>query len=146
MSSKIVEEVKDAYSKSPHPSRIKALVMTNPHNPIGGCYSPTILQDLMKFCKTKGLHYISVEIFAMSAFGGEEGFTSALSLVHDGEESPMDPRHVHVIYSMSKDFGSAGLRMVRCCFSHSTALLSLQYANFVSYLHVQPASHASIFK
>ncbi|KAJ8071231.1 hypothetical protein OCU04_001566 [Sclerotinia nivalis] len=66
----------------------------------------------MKFCKEKGLHYISDELFAMSDFGEEKEFVSALALVGDGEgeESPMDASKVHVIYSMSKDFGAAGIR------------------------------------
>jgi len=113
LSSDIVAEVKTAYSSAPDPKRIKALLVTNPHNPIGRCYSPSTLRELMAFCQEKGLHYISDEVFAMSVFGGEgdEKFTSALALVDDGEESPIDANRVHVIYSMSKDFGSAGIRM-----------------------------------
>ena len=117
LSSDIVAEVKTAYSSAPDPKRIKALLVTNPHNPIGRCYFPSTLRELMAFCQEKGLHYISDEVFAMSVFGGEgdEKFTSALALVDDGEKSPIDANRVHVIYSMSKDFGSAGIRMVCHC-------------------------------
>lgn len=109
--------VKDGYSIAPDPKRIKALLVTNPHNPIGRCYRPLVLRELMGFCKEKGLHYISDEVFATSAFGrdAEEKFTSALALVSDDEVSPMNPSQVHVIYSMSKDFGAAGTRMVSHC-------------------------------
>lgn len=99
--------------------------MANPHNPTGHCYSASVIRELMVFCKDNGLHYISDEIFAMSSFRREEEgqFTSTLSLISDNKESPMDPSRLHVIYSMSKDWGSPGLRMVSCqknsccCFS-----------------------------
>ncbi|KAF7911780.1 uncharacterized protein EAE98_011895 [Botrytis deweyae] len=109
----IVAAVKKAYSSAQDSTRIKALLMANPHNPTGKCYPSSVIRELMVFCKDNGLHYISDEIFAMSSFSkDEEGqFTSALSLVSDNEESPMDPSRLHVIYSMSKDWGSPGLRM-----------------------------------
>jgi len=105
--------VRNAYSSALNPKRIKALLITNPHNPIGSYYTPSVLRDLMRFCEDKKLHYISDEVYAMSAFGGvgDDHFTSGLALVADEETSPMDPRRLHVIYSMSKDFGCAGIRM-----------------------------------
>ncbi|KAI9647508.1 hypothetical protein NHQ30_003893 [Ciborinia camelliae] len=109
----IVAAVKEAYSNAQDSKRIKALLMANPHNPTGHCYPASVIRELMVFCKEKDIHYISDEIFAMSAFRTEEAgqFTSALSLVGDDKESPMDPSRVHVIYSLSKDWGAPGLRM-----------------------------------
>jgi hypothetical protein len=71
----------------------------------------------MGFCKEKGLHYISDEVFALSAFrrDADEKFTSALVLVSDDEVSPMNPSQVYVIYRISKDFGAAVTRMVSHC-------------------------------
>jgi aspartate/methionine/tyrosine aminotransferase len=88
--------------------------MTNPHNPIGCCYPESILRELMAFCKEKDIHYISDEIFAMTAFSDKEDekFISALSLVNMSEAGAMNPSRVHILYSLSKDFGAAGLRMV----------------------------------
>ncbi|ESZ91293.1 hypothetical protein SBOR_8327 [Sclerotinia borealis F-4128] len=109
----IVAAVKAAYFNAQDSKRVKALLMANPHNPTGHCYPSSVIRELMIFCEGKGLHYISDEIFAMSSFRTEEErkFTSALSLVDNDKESPMDPSRVHVIYSMSKDWGSPGLRM-----------------------------------
>ncbi|KAM0304914.1 hypothetical protein ACHAO8_011367 [Botrytis cinerea] len=109
----IVAAVKKAYFSAQDTTRIKALLMANPHNPTGHCYSASVIRELMVFCKDNGLHYISDEIFAMSSFRREEEgqFTSTLSLISDNKESPMDPSRLHVIYSMSKDWGSPGLRM-----------------------------------
>lgn len=114
------------------PKKIKALLITNPHNPVGRCYTPSVLRKLMAFCHSVGLHYISDEVFGLTDFveeklkgeekgreAEEEGFKSALEFVNDGKESPMDLKRVHVIYSMSKSFGLAGIRMV----CGSTALI-----------------------
>jgi len=115
LSGDVVNAIRNAYFAAPNPERIKALLVTNPHNPIGRSYSPSVLCDLMKFCNEKKLHYISDEVYAMSAFGkvGDENFTSALSLVDDAATSPINLNRLHVIYSMSKDFGCAGIRMAR---------------------------------
>ncbi|KAF7872239.1 hypothetical protein EAF04_003163 [Stromatinia cepivora] len=98
LSNSIVDAIKIAYHNASDPSRVKAFLMADPHNPTG--------QRL-----EKGLHYISDELFAMSDFGEEKEFVSALALVEggEGEESPMHASKVHVIYSMSKDFGAAGI-------------------------------------
>ncbi|TVY17748.1 putative aminotransferase aclI [Lachnellula arida] len=143
LSSDIVAEVKTAYARAPDPKRIKALLMTNPHNPIGRCYSPSTLRELMAFCQEKGLHYISDEVFGMSAFGGEgdEKFTSALALVDHGEESPINVNRVHVIYGMSKDFGSAGIRMA-CLVSPSNRLV-LEGSMLANY--IQTSVFSSIY-
>ena len=134
LTSEVVFAVKTAYSSVLDSTRIKSLLVTNPHNPIGRCYSPSLLKELMAFCKDKGLQYISDETFAMSAFGSErEGvFTSALAIVDGEKESPISPNSVHVIYSMSKDFCCAGARMVRYIHSMFTARLKENQGCIVS--------------
>ncbi|THV52875.1 hypothetical protein BGAL_0065g00030 [Botrytis galanthina] len=109
----IVAAVNKAYFSAQDTTRIKVLLMANPHNPTGHCYSASVIRELMVFCKDNGWHYISDEIYAMSSFRKEEEdqFTSTISLVSDNKESPMDPSRLHVICSMSKDWGSPGLRM-----------------------------------
>ncbi|KAH8597079.1 pyridoxal phosphate-dependent transferase [Bisporella sp. PMI_857] len=120
LSEDIVAAVKDAYSKSPESARIKALLVTNPHNPRGKCYSPSVLRNLISFCQEKSIHYISDEVYALSTFPSErdEKFESALSLVDDTAEALIEKERVHVIYSMSKDFGMPGLRL-GCLVSHN---------------------------
>lgn len=61
-------------------TRIKALVMTNPNNPLGQCYPQGVLQEALDFCRDAGLHYISDELYALSQLGTGSGFVSALSL------------------------------------------------------------------
>lgn len=70
----------------------------------------------MSFCHKRNLHYISDEIFALCAFNSPSvPFVSALSLLDNpsGERADAIRRsHVHVIWSLSKDLGSPGVRMV----------------------------------
>lgn len=61
-------------------TRIKALVMTNPNNPLGQCYPEEVLQEVLDFCRDAGLHYISDELYALSQMGKGSSFVSALSL------------------------------------------------------------------
>lgn len=94
---------------------IKALVLANPHNPLGRCYSRTVLEECLRFCNTRGIHFVSDEVFALSTFECPDlpdatHFTSALSL--DAAAVGCDPSRVHVIWSMSKDFGSSGIKLV----------------------------------
>lgn len=94
---------------------IKALLLTNPQNPFGQCYPRAVLQECIKFCQAHNIHYISDEVYGLSGFQGDEfknsiAFTSALAI--DLVDLDCDPWRVHVMWSISKDFGSSGLRMV----------------------------------
>ncbi|KZF23925.1 aminotransferase GliI [Xylona heveae TC161] len=95
-----------ALKSSPVP--VKAVLVCNPHNPLGRCYPRETLQAMVDFCSRNSLHYISDEVYALSLHRPVEHdyvpFTSALSL--DGGKGL-----VHVIYSLSKDFGCSGLRL-----------------------------------
>ncbi|KAF2155520.1 putative aspartate aminotransferase [Myriangium duriaei CBS 260.36] len=96
-------------------NRIKAVMICNPHNPLGRCYSKRFLVGLLKLCQTYQIHLISDEIYALSVWRTGEGspsplcgFTSVLALNTSGI---IDPSLVHVIWGVSKDLGSNGLRM-----------------------------------
>ncbi|KAI1385379.1 acc synthase [Hypoxylon trugodes] len=91
---------------------IRALIICNPHNPLGQCYPRETLIALMRLCAAKGIHLISDEIYALSTYEYDdrpsEKFVSALSIDLTGIISP---DQVHVLYGMAKDFGAAGLRL-----------------------------------
>ncbi|TVY89872.1 putative aminotransferase [Lachnellula willkommii] len=91
---------------------IKALVLCNPHNPLGRCYPVETLKALFALCEKYNLHLVSDEIYALSVFDVEGAartpFTSVLSIDPTGV---MDPGRIHVMYGMSKDFGAAGIRL-----------------------------------
>lgn len=152
----------EAYKNAPNKSRIKALVITNPHNPLAQCYPKWVLLEIMQFCAEHDLQYVSDELYGMSDLqrlgegggGGATPFISALSLdtsraeqstdklsgnvidesVLDNQVNPNEESNaegcfsklarckklrIHVIWSLSKDFGSSGLRMVspRCLYA-----------------------------
>ena len=91
---------------------VRALLICNPHNPLGRCYTREALVELLRLCGRKSIHLISDEIYALSTYGREddepETFTSVLSIDVKGL---VDREHVHVLYGMSKDFGAAGMRL-----------------------------------
>ncbi|KAJ5523236.1 acc synthase [Penicillium frequentans] len=91
---------------------IKALIICNPHNPLGRCYPRESLVGLLRLCASKGIHLISDEIYALSVYKRydrpSEAFMSVRSIDFTGI---INPDQVHVLYGMSKDFGAGGLRL-----------------------------------
>ncbi|GLA43199.1 hypothetical protein AnigIFM63309_000926 [Aspergillus niger] len=105
--------------------RVKALLLCSPHNPLGRCYSDDVLKEYMKFCSRNRLHLISDEIYALSVWENprlpdELRFKSILSF---NIEEFMDPKMVHVVWGLSKDFGSTGLRIGCLISKHNRMLL-----------------------
>ncbi|OOF91836.1 hypothetical protein ASPCADRAFT_518229 [Aspergillus carbonarius ITEM 5010] len=109
-----IDEYERAYAAAKSNGvRIKAVLLCSPHNPLGRCYSEDILKEYMRFCSRNGLHLISDEIYAMSVWRNPRmsdapGFKSILSM---NVREFMDPSMVHVVWGLSKDFGSTGLRI-----------------------------------
>ncbi|KAF2468469.1 1-aminocyclopropane-1-carboxylate synthase 7 [Lindgomyces ingoldianus] len=134
MTPAVVDAIKETYLQASDPSRIKAVVITNPHNPLGQCYPPQVLRQIMDFCHEHSLHYISDEVYGLSEFDdlcttGEKfvsalallpkpdgtadngGGNSALSVQNSSEVTLLDRSRVHVVWGASKDFGSSGIRL-----------------------------------
>ncbi|KAI3318157.1 PLP-dependent transferase [Xylariaceae sp. AK1471] len=91
---------------------IRALMICNPHNPLGHCYPRETLVGLLQLCARKRIHLISDEIYALSVYRRHdresEVFTSVRAIDFSGI---IDPRQVHILYGMSKDFGAGGMRL-----------------------------------
>jgi aspartate/methionine/tyrosine aminotransferase len=110
----LISALEDAYQNSPY--KIRALVLSNPHNPLGRCYTKSVLEDCVKFCHKRNIHFISDEVFALSTFECPQlpdgaTFVSALSL--DVASLGCNPALVHTVWSPSKDFGASGIKLVR---------------------------------
>ncbi|GIJ86444.1 hypothetical protein Asppvi_005333 [Aspergillus pseudoviridinutans] len=120
----LIAALTQAFDKSP--CRIRALVITNPGNPLGQCYSQEALRRCAQFCQQLNLHLVCDELYALSCFRPDEvkanGFTSILSL--DLESCGVDPSRVHTVWSLSKDFGCSGLRL-GCTISQANPTLLL---------------------
>lgn len=115
----LLPSLQAAYDFSADKSRIKAVLICNPHNPLSRCYPKKALVECMEFCQERGLHLISDEIYALSPLNGTPSgspqFVSALSLteplVPEGAVK-IDPSRVHIVWAASKLFGSSGFRVV----------------------------------
>ncbi|KAL2267249.1 hypothetical protein VTJ83DRAFT_4526 [Remersonia thermophila] len=93
--------------------KVRAVLVTNPHNPLGRCYPAETLLEIASFCGRHGLHLISDEIYAKSVFQNPKArspvpFVSILSL---DLADRIDSQLVHVLYGASKDFCANGLRL-----------------------------------
>ncbi|MEZ4647625.1 MAG: aminotransferase class I/II-fold pyridoxal phosphate-dependent enzyme [Candidatus Eisenbacteria bacterium] len=82
---------------------IRALLFTNPDNPLGRVASVDQLQQLRAWAEARRIHLVLDEIYALTVFG-ERPFVSGASLEGGLGE------FVHVVWAFSKDFGASGLR------------------------------------
>ncbi|KAK4973363.1 hypothetical protein LTR42_005348 [Elasticomyces elasticus] len=93
--------------------KVKAVMITNPHNPLGKCYPPDTIKAIAAFCEKHSLHYLSDEIYANSVFVNDRypkatTFHSVLSVDLD---NVIRPHLIHVLYGAAKDFCANGLRL-----------------------------------
>jgi aspartate/methionine/tyrosine aminotransferase len=92
--------------------RVKAVLVCNPQNPLGRYYPSKTLKALLRFCEKWDLHYISDEVYALSRHARndevvkDDVFHSILSF------ADVNGKKIHVVYSLSKDFGCSGVRLV----------------------------------
>lgn len=101
---------------------VRALLITNPNNPLGIIYKQETVQAMLCWCLENKIHYVSDEIYALSVYKSSNGnpktnaFVSALTvangLVESGlfDQADMD-MFVHLVYGMSKDWCASGLRV-----------------------------------
>lgn len=146
----VVDAFRNAAEKSSH--KVRGLLFCNPQNPSGHIYSVKVLDALLQYCEETNIHFVSDEIYALSTFGrislppGTQGFgqkfespaTEFVSVLsRDLHELGVSGSRVHVIYSLSKDFGCSGIRFVslgRSRPSSSPILLPLRVGTSLTFL------------
>lgn len=96
-----IEDYQNALATSDAP--VRALLLTNPSNPLGTVASARQLEELWTWAEGHGIHVVFDEIYALSVFG-DAAFTSAASV----RESLGD--RAHIVWAFSKDFAASGLR------------------------------------
>lgn len=107
--------------------RVAGIILVNPHNPLGQCYSRNAVEAMMKLCQRHQIHLISNEIYGLSTYKSAanadnsnlHAFESILSINPAGL---IDPALVHMIWGMSKDFGGNGLRIGFTISQHNAKL------------------------
>ncbi|KAK0565889.1 hypothetical protein OC844_000997 [Tilletia horrida] len=107
--------------------RVKAVLLCQPHNPIGRCYDRAAVIAYGRFCQKHDLHLVSDEIYALSTFATSDNaepqpFVSALSI--DWEAEGVHPSRISVIYSASKDTGMNGIRVGALVTQHNPDLMA----------------------
>ncbi|KAM9495770.1 1-aminocyclopropane-1-carboxylate synthase-like protein 1 isoform 1-T3 [Clarias gariepinus] len=83
---------------------IKAVILVNPHNPLGEIYTSEEMISFLNCAKRHELHAVVDEVYMLSVFDGT--FNSILSL----QRLP-DPQRTHVMWGISKDFALSGVRV-----------------------------------
>eukprot|EP01018_Ginkgo_biloba_P012779 Gb_22779 [translate_table: standard] len=86
---------------------VRALLISNPSNPVGNTLDSDTLFTLLEFAREKNIHFISDEIYAGSVYASPQ-FTSVAEVVDSGN---FDKSKVHIIYGISKDLGLPGFRV-----------------------------------
>ncbi|XP_067850114.1 1-aminocyclopropane-1-carboxylate synthase-like protein 1 isoform X1 [Heptranchias perlo] len=111
-------------------TRVKAMILTNPHNPLGDCYSATEMKEFLEFAKRYKLHVIVDEVYMLTVFGDVGSFHSVL-----GFDKLPDPERTHVMWGISKDFAASGIR-VGTLYTENTDVISA--LGQLSYFHGVP--------
>ena len=98
---------RDAF-KSGRCTRIRALLLTNPNNPVGNVYKREELEAIVEWCATHHIHLVSDEVYATTIFNPKATFVSVVAVA---ASRGVDPNYIHVIYGLSKDFAMSGFRV-----------------------------------
>ncbi|XP_066525560.1 1-aminocyclopropane-1-carboxylate synthase-like protein 1 [Hoplias malabaricus] len=85
---------------------VRAIILVNPHNPLGEIYTAEEMTSFLNFAKRHELHAIVDEVYMLSVFDEDDTFHSVLSL----ERIP-DAQRTHVMWGISKDLAMAGMRV-----------------------------------
>ncbi|CAK9156581.1 unnamed protein product [Ilex paraguariensis] len=97
-----------AYSKAQEANiKVKGLLITNPSNPLGTILDRETLRSVLSFTNKKNIHLVCDEIYAATVFN-KPGFISIAEII---EEMECNRDLVHIVYSLSKDFGFPGFRV-----------------------------------
>jgi aspartate/methionine/tyrosine aminotransferase len=106
-----IEALDRAWMSAERP--IRALLLASPDNPTGRVLGREELGDIVEWSRSRGIHLVSDEIYALSIHGDTE-FVSVSSVADLGED-------IHIVWAISKDFAASGLRC-GVLFSHNDRL------------------------
>lgn len=93
-----------AYDECQEKDKIKAVLITDPHNPTGEVLAADFRTDIIHFCKDKNIALISDEIYALSIHDRREHSSLFQQALAAGVDA-------HLLYGMAKDFAIAGLKV-----------------------------------
>lgn len=101
-----VAELQTAYDDAQKQGyRPKFVLLTNPNNPLGTIYSPTVLREIVEWARARDMHTIVDEIYALTT----QNPTDFESIIHVLDNDLRDD--VHMVWAISKDFSASGVRV-----------------------------------
>ncbi|NUM46621.1 MAG: pyridoxal phosphate-dependent aminotransferase [Anaerolineales bacterium] len=96
-----IEDIKQAIS-----SYTKAIIVNSPNNPSGAVYPEEFIAELVALCESKGIYYISDDIYHKLVFDGKTAPPAWKYTNQDVENS-----HVIVTNGVAKLYGMTGYRI-----------------------------------
>eukprot|EP00804_Cyclotella_cryptica_P009538 CCRYP_006231-RA/>CCRYP_006231-RA protein AED:0.34 eAED:0.34 QI:66/1/1/1/0.6/0.5/6/2038/501 len=112
--------------------RVRILLITNPNNPLGTIYPPTVIKSAIDWARSRSMHTIVDEVYALGCH--EElgsGFESVVRILKNDLGND-----VHHLWALSKDFGASGFRIGTLYTQNNHLLSSLANLNiFTSVSH-----------
>jgi 1-aminocyclopropane-1-carboxylate synthase 1/2/6 len=99
-----VSDFVEAYESCENKDKVKAILITHPHNPTGEVLEEEFLRDIVKFAKDNRLEILSDEIYALTRMD-QGNHRSIYEFAGDYRE------HIHFMYGLAKDFTLAGLKV-----------------------------------
>ena len=97
---------------------VKVLLLTNPNDPLGVIYRPHVMLNAISWARSRSMHTVVDEIYALSVHRKDSGFESVIRVLHNDLSDD-----VHMLYGLSKDFGASGFR-IGMLYTHNTLLLA----------------------
>lgn len=88
--------------------RVRALLLTNPSNPLGVVFTPAELTAAMEWAFDKGLHVVVDEVYASSVFDAQPAVPFVSALAMEAALPAMAKNKLHLVYGLSKDFCASG--------------------------------------
>ena len=101
-----MDELESAYRAAKrNGQKPRVMLLTNQNNPVGVIYSRSVLEEILKWSRSRSLFVIVDEIYALSVHKEDENFLSVVEI-----EGGLTSNDLAVVWAMSKDFGGSGLR------------------------------------
>jgi len=116
----------------------RILLISHPMNPLGICYPPHVIQEIVEWCREKEIHLVTDEIYAGSVYRPDvANFISALKVASSSNPPDDDKKeeflglgpYIHLVYAFSKDFALSGLRVGASYSENPEIRLPLQKLN-----------------
>jgi aspartate/methionine/tyrosine aminotransferase len=128
-----------ANSKEQNGVTPRILLLSHPQNPLGICYPPEVVTEIVEWCRDHEIHLVSDEIYAGSIYRPDQSnFVSTLELASSSSTTENNENengnlgigpYIHLVYALSKDFALSGLRVGASYSENPEIRLPLQKLN-----------------